>query len=142
MRSRPHPPSEAEDTSPGEDKAISDDNDLKNPKVRGKVETPYLKPIRIPPKTRAPPSPSLSISTTTSEFELEHGEELLRVKRARVKEEDTSDRFPSAEVISSDESEKPPVKKWRVRTTSKKAEGKRVKKPGMITYPDAVSTFG
>ena len=139
MPSHPHPPSEAEDTSPGEDEATGDDDDLENPEGRNQVKTPYLKPIRVPPMARAAPSPTLSISTTTSEFALEHGEELLRVKRARVKEEDSSDRIPSPKVISSDESEKPPPKRRRTHTTSKKVAGRRMKKSGMRTYPN-VST--
>jgi len=131
--------SKAEDTSTGEDEATSDDDDLENPEARDRVETPYLKPIRIPPMARAP-SPSLSISTTTSEFELEHGGELMGVKRICVKEEDSDDPFHSTEIISSDESEKPVPKKRKTCTTSKKTVGRKVKKPGTRTYSDEVST--
>ena len=136
----PYHPPEAEDTSPGEDEIVSDDGDLENPEIWDQAETPYLRPIRIPPRGQIPPSPSLSISTTTSEFELEHGEELMRVKRAWVKEEEGSDHpFPITEVISSDESEKPPPKKQKKQTTSKNTKGAKAKKQGMRTYPDKVS---
>jgi len=141
MRSHPLDlPSEVEDTPTGEDEATDDDDNLGNPEVRDQVETPYLKPIRIPPMARAPPSPSLSISTTTSEFELEHGAELLGVKRIRVKEEDSGDPFNGAEVISSDESEKPARKKKKTQTTRKKTAGGKAKKPGTRTCPDEMST--
>ena len=128
-------PSKGKDTSPGEGSISGDDYDLEDPERSDHVETPYLPPIRIPPRVQAPPSPSLSLSTTTSELEVEQGEALLKVKKAPVKEEDLDPApFSDAEVISSDESEKPVPKKRKPHSMEAKGQGGKVKKPGMKFY--------
>ena len=89
----------AEDSSLDTEDIFSEDIDLENSVVSDQVESPFLQTIRIPPRTYAPPSPCPSISTTTSELEVEQGEALLKVKRGRVKEEDAEDTLPDPEVV-------------------------------------------
>ena len=129
-------PPKAGDTSSGEDEVTVVDSDLEDPETATQTKTPYLKPIKIPPKLHTLSSPSLSISTTVSEMGLEHGGALLQVKRGRVKEEeDSNDPFSNAE-DPSDEDEQPPPKKRKSRPTNANREGRGTKKQGMRTYPD------
>ena len=112
----------AKNASSGEDE-ISDEDD--NPEGLGvedqqEQEPPRVKPIRIPPRVQIPLSPSLSISTTVSELELEQGEALLRVKRMRPKEE-LDDLIPPTE----DESDKPAPKKRKTNSKGTKYKGKK-----------------
>lgn len=130
--------SEAEDFSLGEGEASGEDIDLENPAVSDWAETPYLQPIRIPPRIQAPPSPCLSISITVSELELEQGEALLRVKRGWVKEEGSDDTIPNPKVVSSDGSEKPAPKKRKTHPKGTKSQGRKAKKSGMKTYSHEV----
>ena len=134
-----HPP-KANSTSSGEDEVTVVDDDLEDPEAATRTETPYLKPIKVPPRVHALSSPSLSISTTVSEMALEHGGALLQVKRGRVKEEEVSDGALShAEVYFSDEDEQPPPKKRKPRPDTK-GKGGRKQKPGTRTYFDEIST--
>ena len=128
-------------SSLGEEEASGEDIDLENPVVSNWVETPYLQPIKIPPRTQAPLSPCPLISTTTSELELEQGEALLRVKRVRAKEESPNDPFPNPEVESSDGSEKPAPKKRKTCSKGTKSQSRKVRKSGTKIYPHEVSTW-
>lgn len=127
-------------SSLGEEEASDEDIDLENPVEGDWMETPHLQPIRIPPRIQAPLSPCPSISTTTSELELEQGEALLRVKRVRAKEESPDDPFSDLGVESSDGSEKPPPKKRKTRSKGTKSQSRKVRKSGMKIYPHEVFT--
>ena len=121
----------AEDSSLDIEDTFSEDVDLENSVVSDRVESPSLQTIRIPPRTYAPPSPCPSISTTTSELEVEQGEALLKVKRGWVKEEDAEDTLPDPEVVP---------KKRKTCSAGKRNRNTIVKKQGM-KIPHATHFF-
>ena len=121
-------PSGAEDSPLYNEETFSEDVDLEGSVVSDQVETPCLQTIRIPPRIRAPPSPCPSISTTTSELEVEQGEALLKVKRGWVKEE-----FLDPEVILSNRGNRLVPKKRRKSSMGTKDGKTRGKKQGMKT---------
>lgn len=134
MRSQPFKHlSEVEGSPPSGEDALGEVTDDENPNASDREETPYLQTIRVPPRIQAPPR-CPSISTTISEVEIEHGESLLQVKRARVKGEELDDVLADPEDVLSDESEKPAPKKRKTRSTGTKKRSGKTKKPGMKTY--------
>ena len=97
-----------------EGEASGEDHGLNEPKVQDWSR-----------QNRAPPSPSLSISTTTSEIELEQGDALMRVRR--LKAEELDDSLPGPEPVSDDEDKRWVPKKCKRNSAGTKGKGKKRK---------------
>jgi hypothetical protein len=73
-----------------------------------------------PERVRALPSPSRSLSTTTSELEVEQGEALMRVKQLKA-EEELEDVLPDTD----DEADRPVPKKRKTGSAGMKRKGRK-----------------